>query len=522
MLSSQTCELGSRAEPVTKSKTWLLAGFLCLAVLTLQPFVFFGTSSALVRAWNGATAYNYCFLILPISAYLVWERRDRLLATSPKPSVLGFWLLFVSGAVWLLGELSGTLVVSEFALVAMAQSIVIAVLGVQATCTIVFPLCYLFFLVPAGESLIPGLQTVTANSAVVLLKLTGIPVRSDGLMIYLPNATWIVAEACAGLKFLIASVAVGALLSGMFLRSWRRRVLFMGLSVVVPVIANGFRAFIIVVISYLTNNQYAAGVDHILYGWVLFALVLLGMIGIAVAMREADGDEAPPGVHIQPRVRSPVAISSRSFAIAALCSLILAASFRTGASALAALSTNTDVPIALPLSVQEPWRPIATKDRMPPVFSGADRVWHQAYSDAAATIYLSLGYFASERPGAEIASSRHRFTSAAEILQTGEHWQDAGVAQGKFYVRALTFGTERDRRLLWYWLWVDGRYTGNPYWGKLLQLKVKLFGGPSAAAIISVSTDYTGDEESARGALTRFMHSVGGINSTAKTVQDIR
>ena len=502
------------------SKAWLLSGSLCVAVLTLLPFLFYGTSSALVAAWNGTTAYNYCFLILPICVYLVLERRDRLLATNPMPSVLGFGLLLAAGAVWLLGELSSTLVVSEFALVAMAQSTVVAILGVQATRTLIFPLVYLLFLVPLGESLIPILQTVTAGSTVALLKLTGIPVRSDGLMIYLPNATWIVAEACAGLKFLIASVAVGALLSGMFLRSWRRRALFMALSVVVPIVANGFRAFIIVLISYLTDNTYAVGVDHILYGWVLFALVLLGMIGIAVAMREADGDDFLSAVHARSAARLPVAISSFSFLAAALCSLLLVVSIKAGAASLESPPTNTSTPTALPLSVHGPWIQVATKDPSPPIFWGADRVWHQAYSDGAATIYLSLGYFAFERPGAQIASSNHQFAGATPMLQTGEHWQDTSVARQKFYARALTFGGGHDRRLLWHWLWVDGRYTGNPYLAKLLQLRAKLLGGPPAAAIISISTDYAGVEDSARAALARFESSVDEIDAATETLSD--
>src|SRR5690348_7380052 len=239
----QSYELTFRAEPVTRSSAWPIAGTLCIAVLTLLPFLFYGTMSHFFSAWNNTTAYSYCFLILPICAYLVWERREALLSTSPAPSVVGFALLIAAGAIWLLGDLTGTVVVSELALVAMAQSIVVALLGIQAARAITFPLIYLTFLVPAGESLIPALQTVTASAAVALLKIAGIPVRSDGLLIYLPNSTWLVAEACAGVKFLIASVALGALLSGIFLRNWRRRMLFMGLSVVVPIVANGFRAF---------------------------------------------------------------------------------------------------------------------------------------------------------------------------------------------------------------------------------------------------------------------------------------
>ena len=494
-------------------KAWLLAAPICLAILILLPIFFDETSSALIAAWSGTSTYNYCFLIIPISCWLAWERRDDLLATTPRPSVVGFALLAAAGVVWLFAELTSTLVVAELALVAMAQSIVVAILGIQPARILIFPLVYLLFIVPVGETFIPALQTITANSAVILLKLTGIPVRSQGLIIDLPNARWIVDEACAGLKFLVASVAVGALLNGMFLRSWSRRLVFMFLSIVVPIAANVFRAYIVVAISYFTDNAYAAGIDHILYGWVVFALVLLGMVAIAVAMREGDGDHYSSRLSARPVFRTPNVMSARRCITAALASLVLVTSFRAGAVSLESLAANTALPESLLLSVQGPWTMIATTDPSPPIFSGADRVWNQAYSDGAATIYLSVAYFAFERAGAEVANLGHRFASGTSMRKRGEHWQEADAATQIFHAKALTFGGRGERRLLWYWLWVDGRYTGSPYLAKLLQLKAKLLGGRNDAAIISISTDYSGPENLATTRLSQFAHDIEALEA---------
>jgi len=478
-------------------------------ILILLPLLFRGTSVALLAAWNGETAYSYCFLILPISAWLILERRDKLLAEYPAPSLLGFALLIGAGTVWVLGEISGTVVVSEFALVVMAQGIVVTVLGVKAARAILFPLTYLLFLVPVGESLIPPLQSVTADFTVALLKLTGIPVHSNGVVIFLPTMTWIVAEACAGVKFLIASVALGALLSEMFLRSWRRRILFMALSIAVPILANGLRAYIIVVIGYLSNNKYAVGADHLLYGWLVFALVLAGMIGVAVAMREPPDQD-----HYSPTRMSRA--TAPTFPIAALASLLLVLSVRAGAASLESLPARGAVPATLPLSVGSSWMPVATEDPSPAIFAGADRVWYQAYSDGPTTIHLSLGYFAFERPGAEIASSSHRLAGPNPRQQTGERWQQTGLGRETFNTRELIFGAGDKRRLLRYWFWVDGRYTGNPYLAKLLQLKVKLFHAPPAAAVVSISTDYdatAAEEKTAAAALDRFARDLGEVDA---------
>ena len=404
-------------------------------------------------------------------------------------------------AIWLLGDLSGTFVVSEFALVAMAQSIVVTIWGTQAAGTIRFPLLYLYFLVPVGESLIAPLQIVTADLTVALLKATSVPVRSDGLMIILPHARWLVAEACAGVKFLIASIALGALLSAIFLRSFTRRALFMALSVAVPILANGFRAFIVVLIGYLSNNAAAASADHILYGWVIFAVVLLAMVAIAVVMREPEDahDVALPEADRRSKIGSPSAVL-----YAALCSLLIVASFQASASSLSAPPIHSGTPSRLPISVRPPWTAIEAKDSSPPMFHGADRVWTQTYSDGSAKIYLSVAYFDFERPGAEVASSQHQLEGVSPGIPIAETTENVRVAGQVIRAGELTFTRYNRRRVLLHWFWVDDRFTGNPYVAKLLQLNARLLDGNNAAAIVVSSTDVMGDESAAKRALARF------------------
>lgn len=419
-------------------------------------------------------------------------------------------LLVLAGVAWLLAQLSGTVVLSEFALVVMAQAIVVAILGVRAARVLLFPLAYLLFLVPMGDALIPPLQSLTADFTVRLLKLTGIPVRSNGLVIFLPNMTWVVAEACAGVKFLIASLALGALLSEIFLRSWRRRIAFMILSAVVPILANILRAYVVVLIGYLSGDQKAVAIDHLLYGWMLFALVLAAMIAIAVVLRE------PPGQHHTPSSPAPGAALS-SFPVIALASLLMVLSVRGAAASLQSEPAGATIPAMLPLSVGPSWKPISARDYSPALFAGADRVWHQAYSDGTATVHLSVGYFAFERLHAEIASSGHRLAGPHPRVQTGAHWQKTGTRHQTFDARALISGARDQRRLLWHWFWIDGRYTGNPYLAKLLQLKVKLVRAQPAAAVVSVSTDYdaTIQEDVAAATLNRFVQDLGGIQAGA-------
>ena len=488
------------------SPLWRQSAIFCVAGLLALPVVLSTTTSALVATWSGSATYSHCFFIPLISAYLVWERRQSLVRIRPTPSFVGFGLLAASGAVWSLGALSGTPVVAEFALAGMAQSIVVALLGSAVGGALLFPLLYLFFAVPVGDVLIPHLQTVTAFLAVALLKLSGVPVRADGLFIYSPTGEWLVAEACSGVRFLIASIAIGALLSNLFLRTWKRRAAFMTLSVVVPILANGIRAFGIVLIGYLTSNEFAAGADHILYGWLFFALVMLLMLAIVVAMREtvADGRQQPRPV--RRAVHSDMAAARFGAAAAALAAVLIVIGLKMATAYADLGSTDAVVPSQLPMSVRAPWVERGeADDKSPPEFIGANRVWHEAYSDGGTTVYLSLGYFIAERHGAEVASSIHRFGGAMTLSGRAKS-PELAIDGQSFAANALTFVEDGNRRLVWYWYRVAGRSTGNAYLAKLLQLRAKLLGGPRAAAIVSVAMDeVSGADEAVVPDLTSFV-----------------
>jgi hypothetical protein len=61
---------------------------------------------------------------------------------------------------------------------------------------------------------------------------------------------------------------------------------------VVPVIANGLRAYMIVMIGHLSGMALATGVDHLIYGWLFFGLVMFIMFWIGSYWRE-DTAAAP-------------------------------------------------------------------------------------------------------------------------------------------------------------------------------------------------------------------------------------
>src|SRR6185295_3460641 len=79
-------------------------------------------------------------------------------------------------------------------------------------------------------------------------------------------------------------------------RSWVRRAIFIALSVAMPIVANGLRAFGLVLLGHVQGNAAAALADHVIYGWVFFTLVTVLLIAIGMLFSESAAPTASRAV----------------------------------------------------------------------------------------------------------------------------------------------------------------------------------------------------------------------------------
>ncbi|HZU89442.1 MAG TPA: archaeosortase/exosortase family protein, partial [Stellaceae bacterium] len=137
----------------------------------------------------------------------------------------------------------------------------------------------------------------------------------------IPEGSFYVADACAGLRFLIASVAFGVLYGCLMYTSPVRRLSFVALSLVVPVIANGFRALGLVVLAHVLGSAAAVETDHVLYGWLFFSIVTFVLILIGLPFRQtARRAAAAAGERASPNPRAPIAALAGAAAVVVVLS----------------------------------------------------------------------------------------------------------------------------------------------------------------------------------------------------------
>jgi exosortase A len=442
-------------------------------------------------------------LIVPISAWMIWRRRHAVAVINPQPNFFALPLLALLGFVWLLGNLASAGVVQQFALALMLPLLAWIILGTEVVRTLAFPLFFLLLAVPFGEFLVPSLMVYTADFTVFALRLTGIPVYREGMFFTLPSGSWSVVEACSGLRYLIASLTTGFLYAYLMYRSFARRTLFVVASVIVPIVANGLRAYMIVMIGHLSGMEYAAGVDHLIYGWLFFGIVMLILLWIGSFWRE-DLDPRSAALDSVARVQrnepSLGTIMAASIAVA-----VLVAIWPVAASHL----EGTDNPVVL----QAPppaggWQSVAGRlTTWTPHFINPAAQINQVYAEDGTRVGLYIGYYRSQRQGAKLITAQNTLVHSdnREWRSVTETRRNSVASREQISFAEAQLRSKSTSLLIWRWYWVDGQYAANPFWVKLLQAKSQLLGRGDDGAVIIVYTELDADSKAAVGRLQDFV-----------------
>lgn len=484
---------------------WISFGVSCIAILAL----FRGTTTTLATLYVENATYNHGFLIFPIIGYLIWLRRDSLKRLQPRPWPPALIFIAIGGLGWLAGNAAGVDMVEEFAMLGILWSLFLIIFGWRVVRLLLFPLFYAIFAVPFGDNLVPPLQDITAFMAVKGIELVNIPVYSDGLMISIPPGNFEVAETCAGLRFLIATVALGFLFSYLTYKSLWRRIIFIALCFVIPIIANGIRAWGIVFIGYESDMRAAVGFDHIVYGWIFFAIVTAILLAVGMAFRDREVGEFPP-----PSVaRDTRAHVSHAY----LVGLALAAIVVVGAAPVYATRVIDQPPGTGPITLIPPearngWQLLSTySDDWAPAYPTADATIIRSYVKAGHVVHLYIAYFRSQREGHEVVNYNNRVFDGKIWVRVGSGNSTVKLEGQPTNIEYTRLLRGEVRRLVWSWQWVSGSYTADPYRSKLLTAKAKMLGGIKEAAAVAITTDYGERLAEAPPVLQDFLNSVSPI-----------
>ncbi|MEO0438337.1 MAG: exosortase A, partial [Pseudomonadota bacterium] len=458
------------------------------------PLALWSTTAAMIDVWIVNETFTHGFLILPISLWLIWQQRHSLGQINTTRDFRALLILTPLVLVWLLAAILNIAVIQQLAMVALIPVVIWLALGFELTWALAFPLAYLFFSVPLGQSLIPPMMEFTADFTVYLIQLSGIPVFRDGLYFQLPTGSWAVVEECSGVRYLIASAALGTIYAYTTYQSTTKRLTFVVISLVVPILANGLRAYGIVMIGHFSGMQYAVGADHLLYGWVFFGIVIFALFSVGGIWADPIPDGNPE------KASEETGFLARDGFAIGISAIALLAFVGYGTDAVKATpSADAGVTLDLKFNAMPPgWIQLAgTRDQNAwrPEQNNPDVTFSAHLQRESTQVYVDIAYYRTQREGAEAISSLNRLSDPYEGDWKLTAQRRLDVGEESILETELT--RQSGKVLVWSAFLVGRTYESSSLFAKLLQARQFVFGNQSASWV-TIATPFDDSLESVR------------------------
>ncbi len=226
--------------------------------------------------WGMVDDYSHGYLVAPLSLYFAWERREDLRAAKIRPSWWGLLPLALGSFALMIGRLGVELTAMRVSFVLTLIGLQILLLGRDVFRILAFPMLFLFFMVPLPQSFVNvvafPLQLIAADFAVQTLHLLQIPALREGNIIHLVDTQLFVAEACAGLRSLMALGALAVVFAYFFRKNSIERAVIVVSAVPIAIFVNAFRVALTGYLAHRFGPSAAQGLIHDTEGFFTFGL----------------------------------------------------------------------------------------------------------------------------------------------------------------------------------------------------------------------------------------------------------
>ncbi|MFP4573039.1 MAG: exosortase W [Desulfobacterales bacterium] len=457
----------------------------------------------IVRSWTTPDG-SHGILILGISIYLVWIKKDELLKLRPDPALLPGGILLGAGCfAYFAGVISSTLLVQVISMVPVLLGAILLFAGFSFFWIFLLPVGYLIFLTGFVEQLLGGFaiyfQQFAAWFAGGVFRLLGMPVFQDYTIIQLPHITLEVVRACSGVGHLVALFALAVPLAFLTQRTWTRKSIIVFSAFIIGLLANGLR---IVLIGLFTKFFPGAGVHGPYETFQVaviffFGLVLLLVLSSLLAKKDGKdnpanpnnpssaGDENDQGAT---RGQHPC-ISTESFSVTRqYCSFVLG--ILIFAATFGFVHFYTPQAVALENSLSKLPGNIQgytgseiedVSDSLRP-FPAHNELFRRYENGAGQTATLYIGYFKIQNRRQKIIDYRREWMhqeSTKTMVSNG---------QNTFEINKTSFRDQGKQKDVYFWYSMNGRIIRNQYVGKAMTFLNALFTRTTNAAVIVVAT----------------------------------
>lgn len=229
----------------------------------------------LVRDWFGHSDNSHAILVPFISLFFIWQRKNELQSTPFDGSAWGVIILGASLLVYIASYGGGLAFPARVAMVASLFGLVWFCFGIGFIRILVFPICFLLFMVPVPSSLLSfvsmPLQLMATQISASLIGGCSIPVYREGNMLYFVETQLEVAEACSGIRSIVSLTMLSLVFCYLSREGWLRKVLLVAVAIPIAFLANIVRVTGTGVLAHFYGDRVARGFLHEFSGFVIFA-----------------------------------------------------------------------------------------------------------------------------------------------------------------------------------------------------------------------------------------------------------
>jgi len=399
---------------------------MAVVALVVTTAVYFRTFIDLWPRWMDAagTTYTHGILIAGLCLWLGFRARRDLEGIAARPALWALPGVLVLSLAWMVARKGAIADLYNVLWPLLAWMAVLAAAGWPAARRLIVPIGFLYFAIPVWDHGNWILQALTVKAVAVLNSLTGVEAVMAGNLVILPAGRFEIAAGCSGLHFFMVGLAIAVLAGELHGDRLSTRVLLVALAGILAVVSNWLRVYFIVLAGYLTNMQhYLVKVDHYKFGWVVFAVAMVGFFLVLRRLPAGDERPRPDAGSLAPATAGQ---ASRTI-VAALVALVALPAVSMAANVVRSDAAATDLTAP---ALEDFSGPLSATPAWSPRFRGADAEVHVAYLARSGVV---LDYYRNahinQSQGHELISSGNQLFDEADfkVVTRSLRYVDAGT-----------------------------------------------------------------------------------------------
>ncbi len=497
------------------------AYLIVIGLCILTAAFFWPTFNSLHDKWTYSTgSYSHGYLILLLCIGLLLRAATSVQA-APRMSKLSLAGIVIAGVLWLLAWVSGIMIVQALLVPLILLLALTAIFGRDTFRTWVFPVGYFLLAVPLWDYGNGILQAMTVAASTGVLSAAGITAYIDGSFVYLASGTFEIAAGCAGQHFFIVGLALSTLYAHLYLKRFKNQVLLVAVTAAAAIVMNWFRVTTIIIAGYLSDMQhYLVSVDHYMYGWVLFAIILVPIYWFAFRLEKSEMSGLATSGEPLSSGTAPASLPTATLlGRAGVAALVLAVAPAVAVMISSVSHYDASTVLVAPESIG-PWQKSAEPaSTVSAEFPGSVTSVSAVYANGSQQMTLFANLYGRQAQGAELINSSNRLFDKEKWKLSNEQAVAIVDAASPARVRVQRLVSSAGLgRVQLYWYDVAGVSYTEPAEVKIAELLATLRGRPASgirilAADCGVSCDDT--QDMLETTLAQFAGHIGSLTVAA-------